>query len=313
MAHSGRGPRTSPESEDRQVLERELAPLPADGVELAVVLDRVHEGVQPLQQVALSAADADAEVQRAAHDLHLVVLARIVAVQRSIDEKSRSHHVDLPGDHGLQPRGLVVEAHEVDLLGRGHGGQDEVLHRPAGHADAQSGEIVDALDVRLPGATSTAASVAYGMENQICWARSGVIPKRATTMSTRFVSRKGRRLAPVTDTNSTCTPRYFPTRRATSGSYPSGWPSLSMRPKMGVVVFTPITTFPRLMISSTVCAAAGPTTRHPENPRRSSRETSHTVRRRAGMSSPPHRGDGWSVFPVSGARARPAPRSPSGM
>src|SRR5207245_10881812 len=84
---SGREQRASLESEDRQVLERELPPLPADGVELAVVLDRVQEGVQPLQQVALSAPDANAEMQRAKHDLHLVVRAGIVAVERSIDEE----------------------------------------------------------------------------------------------------------------------------------------------------------------------------------------------------------------------------------
>src|SRR2546422_6462210 len=102
MVFSGREQRASLESEDRQVLERELPPLPADGVELAVVLDRVQEGVQPLQQVALSAPDADAEMQRAKHDLHLVVLAGIVAVERSIDEEPCSYHVDLPGDHGLQ-------------------------------------------------------------------------------------------------------------------------------------------------------------------------------------------------------------------
>jgi hypothetical protein len=63
-----------------------------------------------------------------------------------------------------------------------------------------------------------AASVAYGIENQICCARSGVIPNSAITMSTRLVRRNGRRFAPVTGTNSTCTPRYLPTSRATSGS-----------------------------------------------------------------------------------------------
>src|SRR5262245_39167613 len=48
-------------SEDRQHFQRHLAPLPADRVELAVVLDRVHEGVEPLQLVILAATQADAE------------------------------------------------------------------------------------------------------------------------------------------------------------------------------------------------------------------------------------------------------------
>jgi hypothetical protein len=86
-------------------------------------------------------------VQRPQDDLDLVVLAGIVAVQRAIDQEARPHDVDLAGDHQrLQRGGLVVEAHEVELLGRRLRGEDQVLHGTAGDADAQPAEIVDRLD-----------------------------------------------------------------------------------------------------------------------------------------------------------------------
>src|SRR5688572_2095123 len=56
-----------------------------------------------------------------------------------------------------------------------------------------------------------------------------------------------------------------------------------MRPKMGVVVLTPMTTFPRLMISSTVCAVAGDVSVESARPTRSDSATSDTVHRRAGI------------------------------
>src|SRR5512143_3900156 len=108
--------RNSRRSKYGQVLERSSAPLAADRVELAVVLDRINERVEPLQLVDLAAANADAEVQRAQHDLHLVVLAGVVAVEPVVDEQAGSADVDLSRDQRLQLGRLVVEALELKAL-----------------------------------------------------------------------------------------------------------------------------------------------------------------------------------------------------
>src|SRR3954454_21895030 len=65
------------------------------------------------------------------------------------------------------------------------------------------------------------------------------------------------RLVEVTGTSSSCTPMYFATSLATSTSYPSGLPSAPVTPNGPLVGSTAISTLPRLMISSTVCACAG--------------------------------------------------------
>ena len=60
------------------------------------------------------------------------------------------------------------------------------------------------------------------MRKAICSARSAVIEKIETTMSTRLVSSDGMRPGEVTVTNSTGTPSDLPIRFATSMSKPVG-------------------------------------------------------------------------------------------
>ena len=124
-----------------------LTPLVADRVELAVVLDRVDEGVEPLQLVDLAAAKADPEMQRPQHDLDLIVLAGVVAVEPLVDEQARAAEIDLTGDQRLQLGRFVVEALEREALLLLERRQHQVLHGAARHADLLALEIVDRLDV----------------------------------------------------------------------------------------------------------------------------------------------------------------------
>ena len=75
-------------------------------------------------------------MQRPQHDLDLVVLAGIVAVERADDQQAGADEVDLSGDERLQLGGLVVEAHDGRLLACAERRQDQVLHGAARHADA---------------------------------------------------------------------------------------------------------------------------------------------------------------------------------
>ena len=69
--------RRRPSTEHRQGSERQLPPLPADRLQLAVVLDRVDERVEPLQQLGLDRAGTPMpKWSFTQHDLDLVVLAR---------------------------------------------------------------------------------------------------------------------------------------------------------------------------------------------------------------------------------------------
>ena len=67
-----------------------------------------------MQLVVLAAADADAEMQWPQHDLDLIILAGIVAIQPLVDQQSGAAEVDLAGDQGLKLGGFVVEALELE-------------------------------------------------------------------------------------------------------------------------------------------------------------------------------------------------------
>ncbi len=135
-------------SEDRQLRERSVPVLERQVVERAVVLQRVDEGVEPLQQLRAVLADADAEEEALEDVLQLEILAVDALLQVHVAVVAAAHGVDLAGQHRLGDRGVVVEAQDLDareLLGLG--GEQAILAGAAGDADLEADEVLRPLDV----------------------------------------------------------------------------------------------------------------------------------------------------------------------